>query len=145
MTRKPATKTKKASGTKKKASTRKKAQPNMESLSFADGKTSEETLRKAQDIEDLISHQPANPFQTMDYADFEKKVGDMNLSQMQEMAVSASIFPSGNRTGLKGKLLKEFKTRFGTKGAPRYQTSVETPAVDPESDVAREVRRILNS
>jgi hypothetical protein len=138
----------KTTKTKTKASKRrvakKKAQPKVESLNYADGKASDET-NPAQDIEELLGHQPANPFNTMEMKSFEDDLSEMNLSQMQELAVNASIFPSGNKSGLKNKLLKEFKARFGSQGAPRFQSSMEKPIVDPKSDVAREVQRILNS
>ena len=137
------TKTKAKAATRKKA-VRKKPQPKVESLNYADGKASDEA-KGAQDIEELLGHQTANPFNTMYLASFEDDLSQMNLSQMQELAVNASIFPSGNKSGLKNKLLKEFKTRFGSQGAPRHQSSMEKPIVDPKSDVAREVQRILNS
>ena len=133
----------KVKATKKRVS-KKKTQPKLESLNYADGKASDEA-KGAQDIEELLGHQPANPFSTMELASFEDDLSEMNLSQMQELAVNASIFPSGNKSGLKNKLLKEFKSRFGSQGAPRFQSSMEKPIVDPKSDVAREVQRILNS
>ena len=145
MTKKTVTKATKKTAVRRKTSAPKKTtMQKVENLNYADGK-SHDDVKKAQDIEELLAVPKNNPFETMDFAKFEERLETMNISQMQEMAVSASIFPSGNRSGLKNKLSKEFKTRFGTKGSPRYKTSVEKPILDPESEVAREVRRILNS
>ena len=42
----------------------------------------------------------------------------MNLTDMQEVAVRAGVFPSGNQTILKQKLLKAFKAEgYGTVNA----------------------------
>ena len=69
----------------------------------------------------------------------------MNLSQMQELAVKASVFPSGNKTSLKNKLKREFKTRFGDSGNTRLNSQSEAPIVDPDSDLAKRIMDILNS
>ena len=41
---------------------------------------------------------------------FDEAVHSMNLSQLQEIAVSAGVFPSGTKT-TKNKLLKEYDNR----------------------------------
>lgn len=139
MARKNTTKTKVSKRTVKKTRPRKVGE-----LQFADGKI-EDKQSVATDIEEILSIKSKNPFGTTSEADFENKLGDMNMSQMQELAVKASVFPSGNKTTLKNKLKKEFKTRFGTDGQTKYISQTEEPMLVPESDLAKEVKRILNS
>ena len=64
---------------------------------------------------------------------------------MQELAVKASVFPSGNKTSLKNKIKKEFSTKFGTKDSSRkYNNPTEQPVVDPDSTLAKDIMDILN-
>jgi len=128
--------------TKKKA-TRKSTKKEVEEMQFADGRVEDEQTI-ATNIEEILAIKTANPFGTTNYDEFENKIGDMNLSQMQELAVKSSVFPSGNRTTLKNKLKKEFQTRFSSVGTPRYKTQSEKPIIDPDSDLAKKVMDILN-
>ena len=129
-----------------KRATRKATKKKGEDLQFADGKV-EDIHKVSTGIEELLSVKPKNPFGTAVFAEFEDKLAEMNLSQMQELAVRASVFPSGNKANLKNKLKREFKTRFGStnKGVTRFSSSTEAPLLDPASETAKEVLRILNS
>ena len=65
----------------------------------------------------------------------------MSLSQLQEIAVEAGVFPSGTKTTLKNKLMKEYENR--THG--RYGASTTSkPIVDPKSQKAKDILRIIN-
>ena len=139
MPRKTTTKTKKRSVSKR--AKRSKANKEME---FADGKV-EDSAAISRNIEQILATRKNNPFGTTSSDEFEEKVSDMNLSQMQEMAVKASIFPSGNKTSLKNKLKREFRSRFGESGEIKHMALSETPLIDPISDQAREILDILNS
>jgi hypothetical protein len=68
------------------------------------------------DLEEMLN--PKKPkFATGSAEDFKQKISIMNLVDLQSMAVSAAIFPSGNRAVLKNKLIKEFtKVNTGGKG-----------------------------
>ena len=134
MPRKPAT---------KKKTTRRTAKKKVQEMEFADGRV-EEQHKVATDIEEILAVRTNNPFGTTAFDQFESSVGEMNLSQMQELAVKASIFPSGNKSTLKNKLKREFKTRFGG-GEAKYMSQTESPVVEPDSKIAREIMDILNS
>jgi hypothetical protein len=142
MPRKTTTKAKNKPVTKK-ASSSKKQKANKE-MEFADGKVEDNTAA-SRNIEQILATRKNNPFGTTSPSDFDEKVSDMNLSQMQEMAVKASIFPSGNKTSLKNKLKREFSSRFGGSGGFKHMTQTEVPLIDPDSDQARQILDILNS
>lgn len=115
-------------------------------LEYTDGKfeSAEAKNEKAKDIEELLSL-PKNPFGTNSYDELESKLEGMNLRQMQEMAVKASVFPSGNKTSLRNKIRREFKVKFGTKdGSNRHNAVSDAPIIDPTSKLAKEVIQILN-
>ena len=62
-------------------------------------------------------------------------------AQLQEIAVEAGVFPSGTKTTLKNKLIKEYENR--TQG--RYGASTQSkPIVDPKSKKAKDILRIIN-
>lgn len=114
-------------------------------LEFIDGKVDEniENQAKAQTIEEILQTSK-NPFGTNSMDELETRLEGMNLVQMQELAVKASVFPSGNKTTLRNKIKKEFKTKYGTtSGEKRYTSSSETPLIQ-DSKVAEQVMRILN-
>ena len=112
-------------------------------MHFTDGKA-EDKHNISMDIEELLNP-PKNPFGTASMDELENQLKDMNLRQMQELAVKASVFPSGNKTSLKNKIKKEFSSKFGTKdSSKKYNHSVEQPLVDPDSNLAKDIMDILN-
>ena len=127
--------------TARKGKTRVKAQEK--EMHFTDGKA-EEQHSLSMDIEELLNP-PKNPFGTSSISKLEEKLTGMNLRQMQELAVKASVFPSGNKTSLKNKIKKEFNTKFGTKdSSKKYNNPTEQPIVDPDSALAKDIMDILN-
>ena len=88
--------TKKKTTPKKRGRPRKK-QPEME---VADGKSD---IEKAESLESLIGVAKRDPFSLANGSDFEGSLNSMNLTEMQEVAVRAGVFPSGTKTTLKGK------------------------------------------
>ena len=82
-----------------------------------------------------------DPFRVASGESFEEAVTSMSLSQLQEIAVNAGVFPSGTKATLKNKLLKEYENR--THG--RYGASTNSkPIVDPASQKAKDILRIIN-
>tara|TARA_R110000824_G_scaffold182512_5_gene363449 strand:- start:1298 stop:1693 length:396 start_codon:yes stop_codon:yes gene_type:complete len=129
----------------KKTTTKKRtSKKTIDEIEFADGRI-EDKQKTATDIESLLAVRGRNPFGTAIVSDFEGKLGEMNLSQMQELAVKASIFPSGNKTSLKNKLKREFRSRFGSDGEAVFNSQSEAPLMDPNSSLAKEIMDILNS
>jgi len=132
--------------TTKKKTTRKTAKgtskPKDQEMEFADGRV-EDQHKISVDIEAILATRSSNPFGTTSTDEFDSQVSEMNLTQMQELAVKASVFPSGNKTSLKNKLKREFKSRFGHGGETKYSSQTEGPVLD--SDKAQEILEILNS
>jgi hypothetical protein len=128
---------------KKKTST-KKSKKEKPVLEYTDGKSCDTLSSRAKGLDEILSEQSSNPFRTEDSEEFQEKIEEMSLSQMQELAVRASIFPSGNKTTLKNKLCREFKAKFHT-GLKIAQ--VTKPVFDLNSEAAKKALEIskLNS
>tara|TARA_Y100000310_G_C20424619_1_gene688414 strand:- start:79 stop:465 length:387 start_codon:yes stop_codon:yes gene_type:complete len=125
----------KQKNTPKKRGRPRKNQPEME---IVDGKSD---IEKAENLESLIGIAKRDPFQLNNGSDFENSLTSMNLTEMQEIAVRAGVFPSGTKTTLKGKLLKEYKAR--AKGKYKKAT-VERTAVKPGSKAADDLLSLIN-
>lgn len=96
---------------------------------YTDGKTSTASeIEKVRDLENLLRPNIHNPFGTSDQNKFEENLANMNLTDLQSLAVSAGVFPSGNKVTLKNKLKKEFEAVvLGGKGRS-FQTT--KPIID---------------
>ena len=99
--------------TKKSVRTRKSKSKKIEKLdklTQTNGRVYEdEDTNKTRKLEEILEVAVTNPFGTSSGKVFEENLANMNLSEMQEVAVRAGIFPSGNQTMLKNKLKKAFK------------------------------------
>ena len=114
---------------------------NKKPMQYADGKVADNRKDIAKTVEQLMSVTSRDPFKIASGESFEEAVTSMSLSQLQEIAVNAGVFPSGTKATLKNKLLKEYENR--THG--RYGASTNSkPIVDPNSKKARDILRIIN-
>ena len=84
-----------------------KSKSSKKEIEFIDGKVEDEKHSLSKDIEEILMPSK-NPFGTNSAEELESSLEGMNLRQMQELAVKASVFPSGNKTTLK----KENKKRI---------------------------------
>jgi len=110
-------------------------------MQYADGKVADNRKDLAKTVEQLMSVTSRDPFKVASGESFEEAVASMSLSQLQEIAVNAGVFPSGTKATLKNKLLKEYENR--THG--RYGASTNSkPIVDPKSEKAKDILRIIN-
>ena len=91
------------------ASKRKTSVKELESMEQTNGKI-EDVVSSARDLDQILGMRQKNPFGTTVLAEFEESLSTMNLTDMREVAVTAGIFPSGNRTVLKRKLIKGFSS-----------------------------------
>ena len=124
--------------TNKRKSTKKSTKKSMQ---YADGKISENRKDLAKTVEELMGIKSRDPFKLASGERFDEAVASMSLSQLQEIAVEAGVFPSGTKTTLKNKLMKEYENR--THG--RYGASTQSkPIVDPKSQKAKDILRIIN-
>ena len=114
---------------------------NEKPMQYADGKVADNRKDLAKTVEELMGVQSRDPFKVASGESFTEAVTSMSLSQLQEIAVNAGVFPSGTKATLKNKLLKEYENR--THG--RYGASTNSkPIVDPNSQKARDILRIIN-
>lgn len=109
---------------------------------FSDGKNHiEEEANHARSLEDMIGRKQKNPFQAETLEEFENNLASMQLTQMQELAVKAGVFPSGTKVTLKSKLIKAY--RQNAQGASRV-VQVTKPIVEPGSQKEKDILKILN-
>ena len=64
----------------------------------------------------------------------------MTLTDLQGLAVNVGILPSGNKLGLKTKIMKAFKSHGGA-GAG-YNIGWQRPLIDPSSQAAADILKI---
>lgn len=81
----------------------------LKDIQQTNGKVYERSIDQVRKLEDLLDIRTTNPFGTTDSRVFNENLASMNLSDMQEIAVRAGVFPNGNKTALKNKLIKAFK------------------------------------
>lgn len=110
-------------------------------MQYADGKITDNRQDLAKTVEELMGIKSRDPFKLASGERFDEAVASMSLSQLQEIAVEAGVFPSGTKTTLKNKLMKEYENR----SHGRYGASTQSkPIVDPKSQKAKDILRIIN-
>tara|TARA_B100000424_G_scaffold47436_2_gene33007 strand:+ start:11340 stop:11747 length:408 start_codon:yes stop_codon:yes gene_type:complete len=120
----------------KKTAAKKKSE--LDKLSLMDGKLE---IDKVRELEELLGVDQTNVFKTNDLDVFKDDLSEMTLTDMQALAVEAGVFPAGNRSALKQKLLKEFVSQ--TKGR-RYATGEQKPIVDPSDPKFEQVKKLMS-
>lgn len=116
--------------TKTKSKTAKKASKE---IMYTDGKSVVANEKdNLKDLEKILNPSLlTNHFKAQTEEEFDSKIADMTMPDLQSLAVRVGVFPSGNRTTLKNKLKKEFKSVvFAGKG--RVMAS-EKPIMDINS------------
>lgn len=109
-------------------------------VEFSDGKAKD---TKQPDINDLLGFKEKNHFGTSNAAELDEKLESSSLSELQAMAVTASIFPSGTKLSLKNKIKKAFKQYISSKGRTPVPRKSET-ILSQNSDVAKKFIEIMN-
>lgn len=108
-------------------------------MEYADGKSASTNKRS---VEDILGVKQKNHFNAYAEEEFDKNLKDMSLTQMQEMAVNAGVFPSGTKPMLRNKLKKAFAEYMLTNGrieAPK------TTQPHPEQSLSRKFMSIMNT
>ena len=116
--------------TRTKSKTAKKASKE---IMYTDGKSVVANEKdNLKDLEKILNPSLlTNHFKAQTEEEFDSKIADMTMPDLQSLAVRVGVFPSGNRTTLKNKLKKEFKNVvFAGKG--RVMAS-EKPIMDINS------------
>lgn len=127
----------------KKVTTKKKASSVKKDIMYTDGKShAVDEKSKLRDLEEVLNPLAShNPFKAKSREQFDGRMADMTLPELQSLAVEVGVFPSGNRTTLKNKLKKEFaNVVFAGKGRV-MQT--EKPILDV-SKLSEEDKKYFN-
>ena len=110
-------------------------------MEFADGKDHlQDEALVATNLEEALGMTKPSPFKEKDLSSFEDSLSSMNLSEMQELAVQAGVFPSGTKMTLKTKLIKCFKQYSSGMGKVVQVTS---PIVDPDSKQGKALLNLI--
>ena len=129
-------KTKTSKSTASKKSTAKK-KVSLDSLQQTNGKTYEDQVAKARELEDILGIAKINPFKTNDKRVFADMLEDMNLTDLQAFAVKVGVFPAGNKTVLRNKIKRAFESSLHGKGS--VQVMGEPIKLDPSNPKHKEV------
>ena len=123
-----------------KKSTAKKVEPK-KIMEFADGKDHlKEEAAETRSLEEALGMTESSPFAESDASVFESNLENMNLSEMQAIAVKAGVFPSGTKMMLKTKLIKSFKKWEQGHG---NVVQITRPIVDPDSEQGKALLNLI--
>ena len=128
------TKTSKSISAKKSAA---KKKVSLDNLQQTNGKSYEDQVARARELEDILGVAKINPFKTNDKRVFAEMLQDMNLTDLQSFAVKVGVFPSGNKTVLKNKIKRAFESSLHGKGS--VQINGEPMKLDPKNPKHKEL------
>jgi hypothetical protein len=110
---------------------------SLDSLEQTNGKSYEDQVAKARELEDILGIPKINPFKTNDKRVFKEMLEDMNLTDLQSFAVKVGVFPAGNKTVLRNKIKRAFESSLHGKGS--VQIMGEPMKLDPNNPKHKEV------
>ena len=114
-----------------------KKKVSLDSLQQTNGKTYEDQVAKARELEDILGIAKINPFKTNDKRVFKEMLEEMNLTDLQAFAVKVGVFPAGNKTVLRNKIKRAFESSLHGKGS--VQIMGEPMKLDPNNPQHKEV------
>ena len=119
--------------TTKKASARKAKGKRVDSLSQAHGK---EEKYEPTTLDQIWGDDGTSEYGTLDYENYQQKIFDMNMSDLQAHASRVGIVPIDNRNMLTDRLLREFS---------RHVSSFKKPSEDLQENqnIPKKIRDIL--
>ena len=129
-------KTKTSKSTASRKSTAKK-KVSLDSLQQTNGKTYEDQVAQARELEDILGIAKINPFKTNDKRVFKEMLEEMNLTDLQAFAVKVGVFPAGNKTVLRNKIKRAFESSLHGKGS--VQIMGQPMKLDPNNPQHKEV------
>lgn len=119
----------------KKSTAKKKV--SLDSLQQTNGKSYEDQVAKARELEEILGIAKINPFKTNDKRVFAEMLQEMNLTDLQAFAVKVGVFPAGNKTVLRNKIKRAFESSLHGKGS--VQVMGEPIKLDPNNPQHKEV------
>lgn len=119
----------------KKSTAKKKV--SLDSLQQTNGKSYEDQVARARELEEILGIAKINPFKTNDKRVFAEMLQEMNLTDLQAFAVKVGVFPAGNKTVLRNKIKRAFESSLHGKGS--VQVMGEPIKLDPNNPKHKEV------
>ena len=119
----------------KKSTAKKKV--SLDSLQQTNGKSYEDQVAQARELEDILGIAKINPFKTNDKRVFAEMLQEMNLTDLQAFAVKVGVFPAGNKTVLRNKIKRAFESSLHGKGS--VQIMGQPMKLDPSNPEHKEV------
>ena len=111
-------------------------------IEFADGRDHLAVeAEEARNLEDILGFKEINPFGVSSADEFDSTLEELQLTNLQEMAVNAGVFPSGTKATLKNKLRKAFAEY--TQGGKKKVVQITKPIVDPNSPQGKALLEIM--
>ena len=104
-----------------------------------------ETVRKSQALDEILGMRKNNPFKASNMQEFEESLKGKNLTDLREIAVTAGIFPSGNATVLRKKLIKGFEDFAKGGGNRKPVIPINDSSKFPDSDLQKRVNDIWSN
>ena len=114
-----------------------KKKVSLDSLQQTNGKSYEDQVAKARELEEILGIAKINPFKTNDKRVFAEMLQEMNLTDLQAFAVKVGVFPAGNKTVLRNKIKRAFESSLHGKGS--VQLMGEPINLDPNNPKHKEV------
>lgn len=114
-----------------------KKKVSLDSLQQTNGKSYEDQVAKARELEEILGIAKINPFKTNDKRVFAEMLQEMNLTDLQAFAVKVGVFPAGNKTVLRNKIKRAFESSLHGKGS--VQVMGEPIKLDPNNPKHKEV------
>ena len=114
-----------------------KKKVSLDSLQQTNGKSYEDQVAQARELEDILGIAKINPFKTNDKRVFKEMLEEMNLTDLQAFAVKVGVFPAGNKTVLRNKIKRAFESSLHGKGS--VQVMGEPIKLDPNNPKHKEV------
>jgi hypothetical protein len=114
---------------------------SLDNLQQTNGKTYEDQVAKARELEEILGIPKISPFKTNDKRVFNEMITEMNLTDLQAFAVKVGVFPAGNKTVLRNKIKRAFENSLHGKGS--VQVMGEPMKLDPNNPEHKEVIEYL--
>jgi len=118
----------------------------MKKKNIVDGKNRENAKLETESLDKILSSGSSNPFKCVKLEDFNEKLSDMNLIDMQSLAVKVGLLPVHDRKLMKERLVKEFKKKIskingGVTSHVDYKTIKAKEKISPElQEILKEFR-----
>jgi hypothetical protein len=104
-----------------------------------------QTVRKSEALDQILGMRQKNPFSARNIEDFQSFLQGKNLTDLREIAVGAGIFPSGNATVLRKKLIKGFEDFIKGGSSQRPSIPINDSSKFPDSDLQSRINNIWSN